>query len=232
MNQPPAKLLIVEDEPKVASFIQRGLNENGFECKIAADGLMGKRMFRAEDYSLIILDLNLPYLNGIELCQEIREINQKIPIIMLTALGTTEDKLKGFDSGADDYLVKPFEFKELLARIRALLKRVSATKNEGNILYFLDLSVNLDTYEVFRSGRKISLTQKEFALLLYLLRNKGKVVSRSEIAENVWDINFDTGTNIIDVYVNFLRKKIDKDFPEKLIHTQTGFGYIMKEETE
>lgn len=232
MNQPSAKLLIVEDEPKVASFIQRGLNENGFECKIAADGLMGKRMFSAEEYSLIILDLNLPYLNGIELCQEIREINQKIPIIMLTALGTTEDKLKGFDSGADDYLVKPFEFRELLARIRALLKRVSATKNEENILQFLDLSVNLDTYEVFRSGRKISLTQKEFALLLYLLRNKGKVVSRSEIAENVWDINFDTGTNIIDVYVNFLRKKIDKDFPEKLIHTQTGFGYIMKEETQ
>lgn len=232
MNQPPAKLLIVEDEPKVALFIQRGLNENGFECKIAADGLMGKRMFSAEEYSLIILDLNLPYLNGIELCQEIREINQKIPIIMLTALGTTEDKLKGFDSGADDYLVKPFEFKELLARIRALLKRVSANKNEGNTLQFLDLSVNLDTYEVIRSGRKISLTQKEFALLLYLLRNKGKVVSRSEIAENVWDINFDTGTNIIDVYVNFLRKKIDKDFPVKLIHTQTGFGYIMKEETE
>jgi DNA-binding response OmpR family regulator len=232
MNQPTTKILIVEDEPKVASFIQRGLEENGFECKIAADGLMGKRMFEAEDYTLIILDLNLPYMNGIDLCQEIRKNNQKIPIIMLTALGTTEDKLKGFDSGADDYLIKPFEFKELLARIRALLKRVSTIKSEGNVLHFLDLSVNLDTYEVFRSNKKISLTQKEFALLLYLLRNKGKVVSRSEIAENVWDINFDTGTNIIDVYVNFLRKKIDKDFPVKLIHTQTGFGYIMKEEPE
>jgi two-component system copper resistance phosphate regulon response regulator CusR len=232
MNQSSCNILIVEDEPKVASFIQRGLEENGFDCKIAADGLTGKRMFGAEEFSLIILDLNLPYMNGIELCQEIRKIDQKIPIIMLTALGTTEDKLKGFDSGADDYLVKPFEFKELLARIRALLKRVSITKSEGNILQFLDLSVNLDTYEVYRSGRKISLTQKEFSLLLYLLRNKGKVVSRSEIAEHVWDINFDTGTNIIDVYVNFLRKKIDKDFPVKLIHTQTGFGYILKEETE
>ena len=232
MNQQPYKILIVEDEPKVAAFIQRGLEENGFSCEIAIDGLMGKRIFDAGNFDLIILDLNLPYLNGIELCQEIREINQKIPIIMLTALGTTEDKLKGFDSGADDYLVKPFEFKELLARIRALLKRVSITKSEGNILQFLDLSVNLDTYEVYRSGRKISLTQKEFSLLLYLLRNKGKVVSRSEIAEHVWDINFDTGTNIIDVYVNFLRKKIDKDFPVKLIHTQTGFGYILKEETE
>ena len=232
MNQPENKILIIEDEPKVAAFIKRGLDECGFDCRNAYDGVMGKKMFEADNFTLIILDLNLPYMNGIELCQEIRRIDQKIPIIMLTALGTTEDKLKGFDSGADDYLVKPFEFKELLARIRALLKRVSITKNEGNILHFLDLSVNLDTYEVFRSDKKISLTQKEFALLLYLLRNKGKVVSRSEIAENVWDINFDTGTNIIDVYVNFLRKKIDKDFPVKLIHTQTGFGYIMKEETE
>lgn len=232
MNQPDNKILIVEDEPKVAAFIKLGLEENGFECKNAYDGLMGKKMLETGNFTLIILDLNLPYMNGIELCREIRRIDQKIPIIMLTALGTTEDKLKGFDSGADDYLVKPFEFKELLARIRALLKRVSTTKSEGNVLHFHDLSVNLDTYEVFRSGRKISLTQKEFSLLLYMLRNKGKVVSRSEIAENVWDINFDTGTNIIDVYVNFLRKKIDKDFPEKLIHTQTGFGYIMKEETE
>lgn len=232
MNQPENKILIIEDEPKVAAFIKRGLDENGFDCRNAYDGVMGRKMFEADSFTLIILDLNLPYINGIELCQEIRKIDQKIPIIMLTALGTTEDKLKGFDSGADDYLVKPFEFKELLARIRALLKRVSITKNEGNILHFLDLSVNLDTYEVFRSNKKISLTQKEFALLLYLLRNKGKVVSRSEIAENVWDINFDTGTNIIDVYVNFLRKKIDKDFSQKLIHTQTGFGYIMKEETE
>jgi len=136
MNQPTTKILIVEDEPKVASFIQRGLEENGFECKIAADGLMGKRMFEAEDYTLIILDLNLPYMNGIDLCQEIRKNNQKIPIIMLTALGTTEDKLKGFDSGADDYLIKPFEFKELLARIRALLKRVSTIKSEGKCLAF------------------------------------------------------------------------------------------------
>lgn len=232
MNQPVAKILVIEDEPKVASFIQRGLEENGFESKIAFDGLMGKRMFEAEEYTLIILDLNLPYMNGIDLCQEIRKNNQKIPIIMLTALGTTEDKLKGFDSGADDYLVKPFEFRELLARIRSLLKRISNVKNEENILSVLDLKVNLNTCETFRDNRKINLTQKEFALLVYLLQNKGRVVSRSDIARNVWDINFDTGTNIIDVYVNFLRKKIDKDFQQKLIHTQTGFGYIIKEETE
>ena len=229
MNQLNAKILVIEDEPKVASFVRRGLEENEFSCEIASDGLMGKRMFDSEDYDLIILDLNLPYKNGIELCKEIRNNDQKIPILMLTALGTTEDKLSGFDSGADDYLVKPFEFRELLARIRALLKRTLIAETGGNILTLLDLSVNLNTYEVTRSGKKIDLTQKEFALLVYLLRNKGKVVSRMDIAENVWDINFDTGTNIIDVYVNFLRKKMDKDFSQKLIHTQTGVGYILKD---
>jgi len=229
MNQLNAKILVVEDEPKVASFVKRGLEENELSCEIASDGLMGKRMFDSGDYDLILLDLNLPYKNGIELCKEIRSSDQKIPILMLTALGTTEDKLSGFDSGADDYLVKPFEFRELLARIRALLKRTSIAETGGNILTLLDLSVNLNTYEVTRSGKKIDLTQKEFALLVYLLRNKVKVVSRMDIAENVWDINFDTGTNIIDVYVNFLRKKMDKDFSQKLIHTQTGVGYILKD---
>jgi DNA-binding response OmpR family regulator len=228
MNQLNTRILVVEDEPKVASFVKRGLEENGFSCEIAFDGLMGKRMFNAGSYDLIILDLNLPYKNGIELCKEIRMSDQKVPVLMLTALGTTEDKLTGFESGADDYLVKPFEFRELLARIRSLLKRISVAETGGNILTVLDLEVNLSTYEVTRNGKTIELTQKEFALLVYLLRNKGKVVSRMEIAENVWDINFDTGTNIIDVYVNFLRKKMDKDFSPKLIHTQTGVGYILK----
>jgi two-component system, OmpR family, copper resistance phosphate regulon response regulator CusR len=228
MNQLNFRILIVEDEPKVASFVKRGLEENGYKCKIACDGLMGKRMFDAEEYDLLILDLNLPYKNGIELCKEIRCSNQKIPVIMLTALGTTEDKLTGFDSGADDYLIKPFEFRELLARIRSLLKRVLVAETGENMLTVLDLEVNLNTYEVVRNGKKIELTPKEFALLAYLLQNKGKVVSRIDIAENVWDINFDTGTNIIDVYVNFLRKKMDKDFSQKLIHTQTGVGYILK----
>jgi two-component system, OmpR family, copper resistance phosphate regulon response regulator CusR len=228
MNQLNTKILVVEDEPKVASFVKSGLEENGFTCVIAFDGLMGKRMFDTHDYDLIILDLDLPYKNGIELCKEIRIINQKIPVLMLTALGTTEDKLTGFESGADDYLVKPFEFRELLARIRSLLKRISVAETGENILSLLDLKVNINTYEVTRCEQKIDLTQKEFALLVYLLRNKGKVVTRMEIAENVWDINFDTGTNIIDVYVNFLRKKMDKDFSQKLIHTQTGVGYILK----
>ncbi|MGE5447675.1 MAG: response regulator transcription factor [Bacteroidales bacterium] len=226
------RILFVEDEPKVASFVKSGLEENGLSCDIARDGLMGKRMFDASPYDLLILDINLPYKNGIELCKEIRTYNQDIPVIMLTALGTTEDKLSGFDSGSDDYLVKPFEFRELLARIRSLLKRTAIAQTGGNLLTLMDLEVNLNTYEVTRSGRKIELTQKEFALLVYLLRNKEKVVSRMEIAEKVWDINFDTGTNIIDVYVNYLRKKIDSDFPHKLIHTQTGEGYIIKEEKQ
>jgi DNA-binding response OmpR family regulator len=232
MNQLNIRILVVEDEPKVASFVKRGLEENGFSCEIACDGLMGKRMFDAENYDLLILDINLPYKNGIELCKEIRSGNQKIPVIMLTALGTTEDKLSGFDSGADDYLVKPFEFRELLARIRSLLKRISVAETGETVLKLLDLEVNLNNYEVTRGGRKIDLTQKEFSLLVYFLRNKGKVVTRMDIAENVWDINFDTGTNVIDVYVNFLRRKMDKDFMQKLIHTQTGVGYILKAEME
>ena len=228
MNQSKVRILVVEDEPKVASFLKRGLEENGFSVEIAFDGSIGKRMFNAGDYDILILDINLPYKNGIELCREIRSSNQKIPVLMLTALGTTEDKLSGFDSGADDYLVKPFEFRELLARIRSLLKRISVAETGGNILKFLDLEMNLDTYEVIRGEKIIDLTQKEFALLEFLLRNKGRVVSRIDIAEKVWDITFDTGTNVIDVYVNFLRKKIDRDFSPKLIHTQTGVGYILK----
>lgn len=228
MNQEQTRILVVEDEPKVASFVKRGLEENGFTCEIALDGLMGMRMFDAGEYDLLILDINIPYKNGIELCREIRAGNEKIPVIMLTALGTTEDKLSGFDSGADDYLVKPFEFRELLARIRSLLKRMTIAEAGENRLTFLDLEVNLNTYEVKRGDKKIDLTQKEFALLVYLLQNKGRVLSRMDIADHVWGINFDTGTNIIDVYVNFLRKKIDKDFTQKLIHTQTGVGYILK----
>jgi DNA-binding response OmpR family regulator len=228
MNQSKVRILVVEDEPKVASFLKRGLEENGFSVEIAFDGSIGKRMFDAGDYDMLILDINLPYKNGIELCREIRSSDQKIPVLMLTALGTTEDKLSGFDSGADDYLVKPFEFRELLARLRSLIKRISVAETGGNILKFLDLEMNLNTYEVIRGEKIIDLTQKEFALLEFLLRNKGRVVSRIDIAEKVWDITFDTGTNIIDVYVNFLRKKIDRDFSQKLIHTQTGVGYILK----
>lgn len=224
------KILIVEDEPKVASFIKQGLEENNYFSEIAVDGQEGFTMSTSKFYDLIILDINLPYINGIDLCKEIRKHNTKVPIIMLTAMGGTDFKLSGFDSGADDYLVKPFEFKELLARIKALIKRTTGVDDlTSNILKISDLEMNLDTKVVKRSGQKIELTAKEFTLLEFLIRNKGRVLSRATIAEKVWDITFDTGTNVIDVYVNFLRKKVDKDFPNKLIHTQVGMGYVIKD---
>lgn len=222
------KILIVEDEPKVAAFIKRGLEENNFVAEIAKDGQEGFEHATEEFYDLIILDLNLPKISGLELCKQIRFINSKVPIIMLTAMGTTDDKVTGFNSGADDYLVKPFEFSELLVRIKALLKRSSNEELVSNILKVADLEMNLDTKVVRRGNKKIDLTAKEFMLLEFFVRNKGRVLSRSTIAEKVWDITFDTGTNVIDVYINFLRRKIDKDFTPKLIHTQVGMGYVLK----
>ncbi len=225
------RILIVEDEKKIALTLKKGLTENSFNVDLAFDGLIGQRLFFANKYDLIILDINLPGLNGYELCKAIRENNQQIPIIMLTAMSATEDKIEGFDSGTDDYISKPFEFKELLARIRALLKR---TQNQqlplANLLKFSDLEMNLETKEVKRDNRKIPLTAKEFQLLEYFLRNRNRVVSRADIAVNVWEIDFDTKTNVIDVYVNYLRNKVDKQFATKLIHTSVGVGYILKEE--
>ncbi len=222
------KILIVEDEPKVAAFIQLGLEENNYSAIIATDGEEGKKMVLNQLYDLIILDVNLPKLNGIELCKIIRDNNIKTPILMLTALGSTDDKVSGFESGADDYLVKPFEFRELLARVKALIKR-STPLNSENILRIDDLELNTESKIVKRANKKIDLTAKEFSLLEYLLKNKDRVVSRKEIADKVWDIHFDTGTNVIDVYINFLRKKIDKDFDKKIIQTQVGMGYVIRE---
>ncbi len=226
------KLLIVEDEPKLISFIKRGLEENGFETDVAYDGNVGERLAKGGNYSVIILDVNLPYKNGFEICAELRKNNIHTPVLMLTALGSTEDKLHGFDAGADDYLIKPFEFLELLARVKVLSKRNNDDNTATNVLRFADLVLDLNTKNVQRGGNSIDLTAKEFSLLEYFLRNKKRVISRGELADKVWDINFDTGTNVIDVYVNFLRKKIDKNFPNKLIHTQVGFGYILKEAAE
>jgi DNA-binding response OmpR family regulator len=224
------KLLIIEDEKKIATTLKKGLTENGYHVDLAFDGVIGKRLFDSNDYDLIILDINLPGMNGFELCKAIRNSNQQIPIIMLTAMNTTEDKIEGFDTGTDDYMIKPFEFKELLVRIRALLKR---TMNQqlptGNILKVADLEMNLDTKEVIRAEQQITLTAKEFQLLEYFMRNRNRVLSRADIAERVWEIDFDTQTNVIDVYVNYLRNKIDKKFDTRLIHTQVGMGYIMKE---
>lgn len=226
------RVLIIEDEPKVALFIEKGLNENGYITDIAYDGVMGKKLVEQNTYNAIVLDVNLPLINGYELCAHIRTFNKQIPIIMLTAFSSLDNKLDGFNSGADDYLIKPFEFRELLARVKALMNRSSNQGVVGNTLKVDDLEMNLDTKSVTRGGRKIELTAKEFALLLFFIRSKGRMITRSEIAEKVWDINFNTGTNIVDVYVNFLRKKIDKDFPKKLIHTQIGMGYILRDDVE
>jgi len=224
-----SKILIIEDEPKVASFIKKGLDENLYEADIAYDGAIGLKMALQEKYNAIVLDINLPMINGYEVCKKIRQNKPNIPILMLTALGTTEDKLTGFDSGADDYLIKPFEFRELLARIKALLKRNIIGNAAGNTLHIADLELNTDSKIVKRTNLKIDLTAKEFTLLEYLMRNRGRVISRSELAEKIWEITFDTGTNVIDVYINFLRKKIDKDHSNKLIHTHIGMGYVLKE---
>lgn len=222
------KLLLVEDEPKLTEFIKRGLNENGFDTDIAIDGHTAELMAKSGRYALIILDVQLPYKTGYEICRELRQSNIHTPVLMLTARSTTEDKLLGFDSGADDYLIKPFEFLELLARIKALLKRANTAVSAPDILFYADLEQDLKEKKVRRGNKTINLTAKEFALLEYFLRNKKRVISRVELAEKIWDITFDTGTNVIDVYVNFLRRKIDKDFQQKLIHTHIGFGYILK----
>lgn len=227
-------LLLVEDEKKLADTIQAGLNEHDYEVTVAYNGLDGKKLFSDNAYDLIILDINLPFINGYELCKLIRERDERVPIILLTAMNFTDNKVEGFELGADDYITKPFEFRELVARIKALLRRsdLRVDAEEEKILQIADLVMNLDNKEVRRSEKKIALTAKEFQLLEYLLRNKEKVVSRADIAKNVWEIDFDTQTNVIDVYVNFLRKKLDKDFEPKLIHTQVGMGYILKVEAD
>lgn len=221
------KILLIEDEPKVVEFLKKGLEELGFEVYIAFDGQMGERLALKNTYDIILMDVIMPMINGYELCRRIREINQSVPIIMLTALGDTDDKLTGFDAGADDYLVKPFEFKELLARIKALTKRATGVFQTQNNLKVFDLVLDLDKKILTRESKTIDLTAKEFSLLELLMRNKGRVISRAEIAEKIWDITFDTGTNVVDVYINILRKKVDKDFENKLIHTKIGMGYYL-----
>lgn len=224
------KILIVEDEQKIADTLKLGLSENGYYVEVAYDGTIGYRLFQQHSFNLVILDINLPGINGYELCKRIRSENPHIPIIMLTALSGLSDKIEGYDSGADDYMIKPFEFKELLLKTRALLKR---TMNQnlpvGTLLKAADLEMNLDSKEVKRGDQSINLTAKEFQLLEYLLRNKNRVVSRADIAINVWDIDFDTNTNVIDVYISYLRNKVDKYFTTKLIQTQVGMGYILKD---
>ncbi len=221
------RILVVEDEPKVAAFLKQGLEESGYEVLSAYDGTTGQRLALQEPVDLVMLDVVMPGMNGTEVCRGIRKGGGTMPILMLTALGTTEDKVLGLDSGADDYLVKPFEFKELLARIRSLTRRGSAMHEQAEKLNYHDLELDLAKKEAVRGGKRIALTAKEFALLEYLMRNADRVLSRARISERVWDIDFDTGTNVVDAYIKLLRKKIDRDFEPKLIHTRVGMGYML-----
>ncbi|MCC2545443.1 response regulator transcription factor [Hymenobacter sp. BT175] len=224
------KILLVEDEPTVASFLHQGLSEQQYIVDLAADGLMGLRLALVGGYDLVILDQLLPGLSGLEVCRQVRAHDAAVPILMLTALGETDDKIRGLDAGADDYLVKPFAFQELLARIRALARRRLEAPATEAVLRLADLTLDPSRKLVTRAGQPVQLTAREFALLEYLLRNQGRVVSRVDILEHVWETSFDTGSNVIDVYINFLRKKLDKDFTPRLIHTLVGMGYTMKEE--
>jgi two-component system, OmpR family, copper resistance phosphate regulon response regulator CusR len=222
------KILIVEDEIKVATFIKKGLQTQNFEAEVVETGSDAKQVFDENSFDLIILDIGLPDMSGLEVCEYIRQKNTKIPILMLTALGTVADKLSGFEVGTDDYMVKPFDFMELLVRVKALLKRTTEIEQPSEKLHEADLELDLKEKVARRDGRVVELTAKEFSLLEYLMLNKGRVVSKVDIAEKVWDINFDTGTNFIEVYVNYLRNKIDKGFSNKLIHTIVGMGYMLK----
>jgi len=224
-------ILVVEDDERVSSVIKRGIEELGYHVDLAYDGLTGRKLALNQDYDVVVMDVILPKINGLDLCKEVKSVKQDMPIIMLTALGTTDDKVEGFDAGADDYLVKPFDLRELTARIRVLARRNShAVKpTSETVLHIADLSLDTHSKIVTRNNVEINLTPKEFKLLEYLMRNRGRVLSRAEISEKVWDTTFDTGTNFIDVYVNYLRKKIDRDFDVKLIHTKPGMGFVFKE---
>jgi len=222
-------ILLIEDELGVSGFIRKGLEENQFRVTLAYEGRMGLQLAMEYDYDLILLDVILPHLNGFEICAELKKFKPEIPILMLTALSTINDKLKGFSQGADDYLTKPFHFEELLARINALSRR---NQQKQPSLIYTAADLLMDSYKkmVRRDGKEIILTLKEYTLLEYLLVNKNKVISRAKIAEAVWGIGFNRGTNLIDVYINYLRSKIDKGFSKPLIHTVIGMGYVLKDE--
>ena len=224
-----ANFLVVEDEVNVSSFIRRGLEEEGHKVEVAFDGAMGLSMACQMEFDLIVLDVILPHLNGVEFCKRYRStMGYAVPIVMLTALGSTDDIVNGLNTGADDYLIKPFKFKELLARISSLLRR----RNLGNFsenYRFADVFMEADTKTVTRSGKKIPLTSKEYRLLEFFLANPGRVLSRTTILENVWDKNVDLNTNVVEVYINYLRNKLEEGFYPKLIHTVIGMGYVLKE---
>jgi DNA-binding response OmpR family regulator len=226
-------ILLIEDEPDVVDFVKKGLGEESFEVSVALNGVDGLEMAINNPYDIVLLDIMIPEKNGIEVCKEIRGRGIQTPILFLTALNTPDNIALGLNSGADDYLVKPFKFNELIARIRAILRRLNVEKIgaiKSKTKYFIsNLVLDDDAKQVTRNGKEITLTATEYRLLFTLLKNKGKVLSRMDLLENAWDINFNVGTNVVDVYINYLRKKIDADFEPKLIHTAVGMGYILKE---
>lgn len=224
------KVLLIEDEPKMVQTLKKGLEEHQIEVDFAYDGIIGGLLCARNEYAVIVSDVILPGITGVDLIRQIRDKGNHTPVLLLTALGLTDDKVAGFEAGADDYLTKPFEFRELLMRIKALARRPNTQYQPQQNLKFADIEMDMATKTCFRSGQKIPLTPKEFALMEYLLRNPGRVISKTEISEQVWNLDFDTGTNIVEVYVNFLRKKIEKGFDVKLIHTQFKNGYILKVE--
>jgi DNA-binding response OmpR family regulator len=224
------RILVIEDEKRVADLVKRELEDQDYSVALAFDGNAGKSLALQNDYDVIIMDIVLPGIDGITLCKELRLVKPDIPLIMLTALGAIDDKVEGLDAGADDYLVKPIDFRELHARIRSLTKRQGKLQVQTpTILKVADLELNPSNFVVTRGGVEINLSPKEFRLLHYMMQNKDRVLPRAEIADKVWETTFNTGTNFIDVYINYLRKKIDKDQPVKLIHTRAGIGFIFKE---
>ena len=225
-----AHIFLVEDEERVAAFIKKALEENNHKVDLVRDGAEAIKLYATKPYDLLILDITLPFLNGIEICRHIRKTDKETPILMLTALDSIDDKVKGLNIGADDYMVKPFHFKELLARIDALLRRKNIEPDSTVTLGEITLNTHNNTVE--RAGRKITLTTKEYALLELLMRNPDKILTRQTIANKVWGIDFDTGTNVVDVYMNYLRNKIEKGFTGKYIHTVIGKGYIFKTEPD
>lgn len=222
------KILLAEDDDRLAMLIQKGLQQKNFQMERAANGRIAQKLLKEKHYDFLITDILMPEMDGIELVQWLRKENQNLPVIMLTALGETNQKLQGFDAGADDYLVKPFAMKELLARIAVLLKRVSTNSNNSSVLHYADLQLDKNKKTVIRAGKNIELTAKELELLQYFLENPEAVLSKKDIAKAVWNTDFDTGTNYIDVYISYLRQKIDKPFSSKLIHTRTGLGFILE----
>jgi len=221
-------ILVVEDEKKVASFIKKGLEEHGYAVDLASDGKIGLAMALDQLHDLVILDINLPEIDGLSVLRQIRDKQMVTPVLLLTIRATIEDKVIGLDTGADDYLSKPFSFEELLARVRALLRRGSDSKTP--VLKVADLSLDPATRQVFRGGNRIELTSKEFAILEYFMRNAGRVLTRSMIINHAWDYDYEAETNMVDVYINYLRKKMDAAYQPKLLHTIRGTGYVMREE--